>query len=183
MVLRALVVALASALAVPSVASARVDAAGTPSAERLPVDASTLEVADIASALIESVSEDSHARALSGDDLEWPIEDTINTPFGGDHDGIDIEGETGDPIAAAGSGRITFAGDDGDGYGTKIVISHGSGVSTLYSHLNDMRVTKGWVEQGDIIGTVGCTGSCSGDHLHFEILRDDRPVDPLEVLP
>ncbi len=185
MSVRALAVALSLPLALAAPASgAQIDA---PNAvrpiETLPAEASALEVADVTAKLIGAVSRHSDRPAPSGEDLEWPLQDTINTHFGGDHDGIDIEGETGDPVKAAGSGRITFAGDDGDGYGTKIVISHGSGISTLYSHLDEMKVTKGWVEQGDVIGTVGCTGSCSGDHLHFEILRDGSPVDPLGVLP
>lgn len=63
------------------------------------------------------------------------------------------------------------------------MISHGSGISTLYSHLDTMEVTGGWVDQGEVIGTVGCTGSCSGDHLHFETHRGGRAIDPLDVLP
>ena len=128
------------------------------------------------------------ARAASSlqatfDGFKWPVKGAINTPFGGDHNGIDIEGETGDPIAAAAPGKIDFAGDDGDGYGTKVVIRHEEGLSTLYSHLNTIKISKGVVAQGDIIGTVGCTGSCTGDHLHFEILEKETPVNPLGYLP
>jgi murein DD-endopeptidase MepM/ murein hydrolase activator NlpD len=116
--------------------------------------------------------------------FEWPVKErTINTSFGGGHDGVDIEGETGDEIVAARSGRIIFAGDDGDGYGTKILIDHGRGIRTLYSHLNQMTKRHGWVEAGDKVGTVGCTGSCSGDHLHFEILDHERPLNPVDYLP
>ena len=117
------------------------------------------------------------------DGFKWPVKDTINTYFGNGHNGIDIEGETGDPIAAAAPGKIVFAGDDGDGYGTKVVIRHEEGLSTLYSHLNTIKISKGVVDQGDIIGTVGCTGSCTGDHLHFEILEKETPVNPLDYLP
>ena len=146
----------------------------------------TLAVGRVASRLIESIAQSSSPKAVRGEAFVWPVVGAINTPFGGDHDGIDIEGETGDKIVAARSGRVTFAGDDGDGYGTKIVIAHDKGVSTLYSHLSSIasNVTrKAWVERGDVIGTVGCTGSCSGDHLHFEILRGEHPVDPLGLLP
>ena len=116
------------------------------------------------------------------DQLSWPVRGAINTPFSGDHAGIDIEGETGDPIVAAASGRITFAGDDGDGYGTKILIRHDRVLSTLYSHLSDIKVSRGFVDRGEVIGYVGCTGSCTGDHLHFEVHRHDTPVSPLEYL-
>ena len=115
--------------------------------------------------------------------FEWPVEGAVNTPFGGGHDGIDIEGETGDPITAARSGKVVFSGDDGDGYGTKILIDHGRGIKTLYSHLNEMSQRRGWIEVGDKVGTVGCTGSCSGDHLHFEILKNERALNPLDYLP
>lgn len=114
--------------------------------------------------------------------LMWPVEDTINTPFTGEHAGIDIEGETGDPIVAAASGVITFAGDDGDGYGTKVVIRHDNEISTLYSHLLDIKVSKGRIDRGELVGTVGCTGSCSGDHLHFEVLKNGTPTNPLDYL-
>ena len=143
-----------------------------------PLEIPALAAARMTARLIESVSSSAAGRSFI-----WPVKGAINTPFGGDHDGIDIEGETGDPIAAARDGRITFAGDDGDGYGTKIVIAHGRGVKTLYSHLSRTIVEKGWVKRGTVIGEVGCTGSCSGDHLHFEIQRDGAPVDPLDVLP
>ncbi len=115
--------------------------------------------------------------------LAWPVPDTtINTPFTGEHAGVDIEGETGDPIVAAASGVVEFAGDDGDGYGLKVVIRHDGQMSTLYSHLTDITVPKGRVERGDKVGTVGCTGSCSGDHLHFEVLIDDAPTNPMRFL-
>ena len=182
---RALGVALVAILAFPSAAGAvTLDSPGGPDTpKRIPAKASTMEVADVAVELVASVSDDSKVPEMTGDDLVWPVRDTINTPFGNGHDGIDIEGETGDPIAAAGSGRIAFAGDDGDGYGTKIVLNHGSGITTLYSHLDALKVTEGSVEQGEIIGTVGCSGSCSGDHLHFEIHQNGRAVEPTSLLP
>ncbi|MDQ4143850.1 MAG: M23 family metallopeptidase [Actinomycetota bacterium] len=183
MSIRALAVALMGLLLLPSVASAAFvvpEGAARPLQEG-PAGAA-LEAADMASDTLDSVSKRSEPLGTGIQDLIWPVKDTINTPFGGGHDGIDIEGETGDPVVAAGSGRITFAGDDGDGYGTKIVIDHGSGVSTLYSHLDSMKVEKGTVDQGEVIGTVGCSGSCTGDHLHFEILRGDRPIDPVPYL-
>lgn len=146
----------------------------------------TLAAGRVASRLLESIARSSAPRAVAAEAFVWPVAGAINTPFGGDHDGIDIEGETGDKIIAARSGRVTFAGDDGDGYGTKIVIAHDKHVSTLYSHLSSIASSvtrKAWIDRGDVIGRVGCTGSCSGDHLHFEIQRGGRPVDPLGLLP
>lgn len=146
-----------------------------------PLERPAHRLAQIATRLVSSVS--STAAARPADEFIWPVEGAINTAFEGDHDGIDIEGETGDPIVAARSGRITFAGDDGDGYGTKILIDHGKGISTLYSHLADIIEKQGWVHRGQKIGTVGCTGSCSGDHLHFEIQKNETPMNPVDFLP
>ena len=116
-------------------------------------------------------------------ELRWPVPDrTVNTPFTGEHAGIDIEGETGDAIVAAASGVVVFAGDDGDGYGRKVIIRHDGKLSTLYSHLNDIDVSKGQITRGQKVGTIGCTGSCSGDHLHFEVLVNGTPVNPMEYL-
>ena len=144
-----------------------------------PLEMSAAAAAKMTARLVESVSSSAAARQS----FIWPVDGAINTPFGGDHDGIDIEGETGDEIVAARDGRITFAGDDGDGYGTKIGIAHEGGMKTLYSHLSRTILESGWVKRGTVIGEVGCTGSCSGDHLHFEIQRAGVPVDPLPLLP
>lgn len=150
-------------------------------AEQAPLERSTHRLANITTSLVSSVSLTTMARPA--DEFIWPVKGAINTPFGGGHDGIDIEGETGDPIVAARSGHVIFAGDDGDGYGTKILIDHGKGTSTLYSHLAEIIVKRGWVDRGDKIGTVGCTGSCTGDHLHFEIQKNESPMNPLDFFP
>ena len=149
----------------------------------LPIDTATEEAAEVTAETIRSVSSSSSLRSLTDESFVWPVKGAINTPFGSGHDGVDIEGETGDEIVAARSGRITFAGDDGDGYGTKILISHPGRTTTLYSHLSTISVKEGWVDRGTVIGRVGCTGSCTGDHLHFEIHREGRAVDPTPLLP
>jgi murein DD-endopeptidase MepM/ murein hydrolase activator NlpD len=123
-------------------------------------------------------------KASANERFVWPVEDhTVNTHFGGGHNGIDIESVTGDRIVAARSGHVTFAGDDGDGYGVKVVIRHPGGFETLYSHLSKISVSRGPIERGDLVGFVGCTGSCTGDHLHFEILKNGSPTEPLTYLP
>ena len=152
-------------------------------ATAIPVEVAAEAAADVTVELIRSVSTSSSPTSLADERFIWPVKGAINTSFGGGHDGIDIEGETGDEIIAARSGRITFAGDDGDGYGTKIVIAHPGGMRTLYSHLSSIAVDKGWVDRGTLIGRVGCTGSCTGDHLHFEIQRGERAVNPVPFLP
>lgn len=124
---------------------------------------------------------------VSKEGLIWPLDGPITSYFGprGDefHTGLDIDGETGDPVAAAASGRVVWSGWM-DGYGNAVVIDHGGGLATLYGHLSALSVRAGdAVDQGDEVGLVGCTGSCTGSHLHFEVRIDGTPVDPLPYLP
>jgi murein DD-endopeptidase MepM/ murein hydrolase activator NlpD len=116
----------------------------------------------------------------------WPLNGSVTSPFGYRwgrmHTGIDIDGYTGQPIVASKSGSVISAGDAGDGYGVKVVIDHGGGFSTLYGHMSGLGAT-GSVSQGQVIGYVGCTGSCTGDHLHFEVRVNGSPQNPLNYLP
>lgn len=90
------------------------------------------------------------------------------------HFGIDIAGQLGNPIYAADSGVVVYAGWNDYGYGEMVVIDHGSGWQTLYAHLNKVNVTCGQeVYKGDTIGLMGSTGNSSGPHLHFEMRSDD----------
>ena len=118
----------------------------------------------------------------------WPINGAVTSPFGPRwgrmHEGIDIDGYTGQAIVASKSGRVISAGDAGDGYGTKVVIDHGGGYTTLYAHMSRLGSSSGAsVSQGQVIGYVGCTGSCTGDHLHFEVRINGSPQNPLSYLP
>ena len=120
--------------------------------------------------------------------LRWPLTGALNSYFGeprslSRHTGIDIDGETGSPVAAAAGGRVVVAGLHFE-YGTTVIIDHGEGLTTLYGHLLDVRVRAGdRVRGGENIGSVGCSGSCTGDHLHFEVRLDEVPVDPAPYLP
>jgi len=100
------------------------------------------------------------------------------------HFGIDIAGSLGNPIYAADSGVVVYAGWNEYGYGEMIVIDHGFGWQTLYAHLNQIDVFCGQeVYQGDIIGLMGSTGNSSGPHLHFEMRSDDYGrVNPWDFL-
>ncbi|MGH2734100.1 MAG: M23 family metallopeptidase, partial [Actinomycetota bacterium] len=117
----------------------------------------------------------------------WPLSGPITSYFGPRwvrmHTGIDIDGTTGAPVVAAASGRVAWAGYYG-GYGNAVVIAHSNGLSTLYGHLATASLNVGQeVLRGETVGAVGCTGSCTGDHLHFEVRVDGVPVDPLLYLP
>ncbi|MDR2076185.1 MAG: M23 family metallopeptidase [Desulfovibrio sp.] len=98
------------------------------------------------------------------------------------HLGLDLASVAQAPVPAANSGRVVFAGYLGI-YGNIVVIDHGLGLQSLYSHLSSYSVTAGQaVSRGDIIGATGATGMAAGDHLHFGILVSGLEVTPLEWL-
>jgi murein DD-endopeptidase MepM/ murein hydrolase activator NlpD len=100
------------------------------------------------------------------------------------HSGIDIDGETGDPVYAADSGVVVYAGWNDWGYGNVVVINHGNGWQTLYAHLHTHVVGCGQgVAQGSAIGTIGASGNATGSHLHFEMMYEGAKVNPWNFLP
>jgi murein DD-endopeptidase MepM/ murein hydrolase activator NlpD len=124
---------------------------------------------------------------VSSEGFIWPLNGGVSSPFGsrwgGMHTGVDINGYSGQPIAAAKSGIAIYVGSGMSGYGNVVMIDHGGGLSTLYAHMSAFNVSGGAVQQGQIIGFVGCTGNCYGDHLHFEVRVGGNPVDPMSYLP
>jgi peptidoglycan DL-endopeptidase CwlO len=127
------------------------------------------------------------AAAPSGSGLAWPLSGPITSPFGMRwgtlHPGIDIGVPTGTPIHAAGSGTVVWCGWM-SGYGNLVMIDHHNGLATLYGHQSRIAVgCNQEVSQGETIGYVGCTGFCTGPHLHFEVRLNGNPVDPLGYLP
>jgi murein DD-endopeptidase MepM/ murein hydrolase activator NlpD len=124
--------------------------------------------------------------AASGAGLIWPVNGPITSPFGprwgGFHPGIDIGAATGTPIAAAAAGTVIWCGWQ-SGYGNLVVIDHHNGIATAYAHQSRIAVACNQeVGQGQVIGYVGCTGFCTGPHLHFEVRLNGSPVDPLGYL-
>lgn len=94
------------------------------------------------------------------------------------HAGIDLDGDTGQEIAAAASGRVIFAGVRG-GYGNTVIIDHGGGMATLYAHQSRIAVTYDQeIRVGTVIGYVGSTGLSTGPHLHFEVRLNGAHTDP-----
>ncbi|HEX8206081.1 MAG TPA: peptidoglycan DD-metalloendopeptidase family protein [Solirubrobacteraceae bacterium] len=94
------------------------------------------------------------------------------------HAGIDIAAPAGTPVKAAACGRVVQAGPQ-SGYGNLVCIEHAGGTTTCYAHLSTIGARmRQWVDSGQVIGTVGCTGNCTGPHLHFEVRENGRPVDP-----
>ena len=131
--------------------------------------------------------------ALSGGGaLNWPLGGPITSPFGWRvhpitgasrfHSGIDIGGDYGDTIHAAGAGIVSYAGWI-SGYGYAVIIDHGGGISTLYGHNQALLVSEGQsVSQGQAIAECGSTGNSTGPHCHFEVRVDGEPVDPMGYL-
>ena len=117
----------------------------------------------------------------------WPRCDRVTSGFGRRwgrlHAGIDIDGNTGDYIAASKGGVVIFAGRQ-SGYGNLTLIDHRDGIVTAYGHQSRILVVEGqWVDRGERIGDVGNTGRSTGSHLHFETRLNGNPVDPRRYLP
>lgn len=96
------------------------------------------------------------------------------------HQGMDFAAPTGAPIYATGEGKILVVESSHRGYGNHIVINHGYGYETLYAHLSSFSCRPGQVvKRGDIIGYVGSTGQSTAPHLHYEVHKDGRQIDPI----
>jgi murein DD-endopeptidase MepM/ murein hydrolase activator NlpD len=104
--------------------------------------------------------------------------------WGSFHKGIDIGAGAGTAVTAAASGQVVLSTFSNNGYGSYIIVQHADGSQTLYAHLLERYVALGqYVNQGEVIGSVGCSGWCSGNHLHFEVIIGGFVVDPLSYLP
>jgi len=118
----------------------------------------------------------------------WPVDGPVVSGFGMRwgrmHEGIDIAVPAGTSIRAADAGTVVLVQSEAEsgGYGNFTCLDHGGGLQTCYAHQSSFAVTSGSVSQGDVIGYVGCTGHCFGDHLHFEVRVNGVPTDPLGYL-
>lgn len=124
--------------------------------------------------------------------LLWPVSGPITSPFGMRmhpvygrpilHAGMDIAAAQGTTIAAAADGRVIVAGTQGD-CGKMVAIDHHGGLSTIYCHMSQIFVGVGQdVQRGQAIGAVGMTGDATGPHVHFQVMQDGHPVDPMSFL-
>jgi len=120
--------------------------------------------------------------------LNHPVDGKVVAPFGpytntrfgvqGFRSGIDIQARPGEPVRAVGSGRVLYA-DWFKGYGNMVIIDHGDHYYTVYAHVDELFKTKGTaVTDGDVIATVGDTGSMTGPKLYFEIRHHGKPQNP-----
>ena len=121
--------------------------------------------------------------------LDWPADGTVTDGFGPRwgraHLGIDVGILRSLDVVAAADGLVVGAGwlPLYEGYGNVVLVDVGGGYSTLYAHLAraDVRVGE-WVVAGRRLGLAGCTGSCTGTHLHFELRHGGEPIDPMPFL-
>jgi murein DD-endopeptidase MepM/ murein hydrolase activator NlpD len=126
------------------------------------------------------------APGACGGEIASPVNGTVTSEFGPrggrNHDGIDIAAPTGTPVRAAECGVVSAAGVQG-GYGNMVCVRHSSQFETCYAHLSRYATQEGAeVQKGQVIGYVGCTGSCTGPHLHFETRVNGRAQNPRPFL-
>jgi murein DD-endopeptidase MepM/ murein hydrolase activator NlpD len=96
------------------------------------------------------------------------------------HTGIDFTAPVGTDIYATGNGIVESVEKEGRGYGNNVIINHGFGYRTLYGHMSKINVRQGQrVVRGDIIGLVGSTGSSTGPHCHYEVIKNGNKIDPI----
>ena len=116
--------------------------------------------------------------------LAWPVANgTITTYFSSWHLAIDIAAPYGSTVMASDSGTVTWAGWRNNGGGLVIAIDHGNGITTVYNHLGTLFVGPGQaVAKGQPIAGLGCTGVCTGPHVHFEVIVGGVLVNPLRYL-
>lgn len=132
------------------------------------------------------------APSYGGGQFAWPAAGPVTSPFGYRthpifggrrlHTGVDIGAPYGATVVAASTGVVAYVGSM-SGYGNVVVVDHGGGVATTYNHLSGFAVSSGQrVSRGQAVASVGCTGYCTGPHLHFEVRVGGSPVDPMPYL-
>ena len=130
---------------------------------------------------------------LSRNSMIWPVNGRISSNFGWRthpikktrlfHNGIDIAVSSGTPVKAAAGGEVVHSGWM-NGFGYTVIIDHGRGVETLYAHNSKVSVSKGsMVNKGQQVALSGNTGLSTGPHLHFGVLKDEKPLNPKNYLP
>ncbi len=122
-----------------------------------------------------------------------PVQGTVSSIFGGQrvlngepkspHSGLDIAANTGAKIKASAPGTVSYVSQDNFYNGKMVIIDHGYGISTSYSHMSNINVKKGQkIKKGDLIGLVGSTGRSTGPHLHWGVTWLNTPLNPQNVL-
>lgn len=135
---------------------------------------------------------DAEEAAQSHDNIQRPVPGVVSSNYGSRfhpilgytrmHKGLDFKAGYGTPILAVQTGWVRTAGRGSSGYGNQVVLTHGAGLSTTYSHMSQVVARTGTlVQQGDVIGYVGATGLATGPHLHYELHQNGVAIDPTTV--
>ena len=122
----------------------------------------------------------------------WPVTGGLSSSYGSRldpftrshefHAGLDISADTGQPVFATADGSVETARWSG-AFGNLVVVDHGYGIGTRYGHLSRFAVTEGQqIRKGDVVGYVGSTGRSTSPHVHYELLLNGRPTNPLRLL-
>src|SRR5690606_9771758 len=140
----------------------------------------------IASAQFDSNVTEAH---LNSGEFAWPVPSSkrissgYGKRWGRHHEGIDIPGRVGTSIVAAADGKVIYSGSGLGGYGNITVILHDNGYHTVYAHAKrNLTVAGQRVYKGQVIAQLGKSGRSTGPHLHFEIRKNSRPLNPTQVL-
>lgn len=120
--------------------------------------------------------------------FQWPLKGEVSNEFEMkgmvQHAGIDILADEGTPVFAAASGEVVYSGNEMAGYGNILILKHSSGFSTVYAHNKEnLEKVGNVIVKGGLIARVGNTGRSTSPHLHFEIRKNEKPVDPIQYLP
>jgi murein DD-endopeptidase MepM/ murein hydrolase activator NlpD len=141
-------------------------------------------------ALVCAAPAAAHTDSGEGTSLIWPASGTVTRGFGYDggewHSGIDIGTLRSLDVIAASPGTVEAVGyaTGFDGYGNIVLVDMGAGLEALYAHLSSVGATVGeHVSTGEHLGLAGCTGYCTGTHLHFELRSFGVAFDPAPLLP
>lgn len=142
----------------------------------------TMRVMNDASVPLQAVQPASRAGYV------WPVRGQIVSSYGAKegglfNDGVNISAPKGAPVRAAAAGRVIYVGDSLSSYGNLVLIRHSGDIVTAYAHLNTVDIRRDMqVDRGDIIGTVGSTGSVANPQLHFEVRQGVKTLDPRKFL-
>ncbi|MGL4571613.1 MAG: peptidoglycan DD-metalloendopeptidase family protein [Clostridium sp.] len=121
----------------------------------------------------------SNATVLTSPTRGGAITSAFGERWGKNHNGLDIAGNTGDPVMAALDGKVKNVFYERDGYGNVVILEHEGGIETRYAHMSKTEASIGeTVKKGDIVGRIGSTGRSTGPHLHFEVRVNGNPVNP-----
>lgn len=123
-------------------------------------------------------------------DFDWPVDKArltrgfLPNARPRPHLGLDLAAAKGTPIFAALGGHVIYAGSGFRGYGRFVIIEHNDEWATFYGHLDKILIKQGQtIKQGELIGKMGRTGRATGTHLHFELRKDRKAIDPIAFLP